>query len=208
MTALDTLTSRLLPERDDATFLKELNIIPSLSSSTTTNPYTNGGNPTNLQTGTSSSDVLQAIQRLDEKVTGGFAQVMAKLSNTPIKGGGAGINSQQSIEMFAGNSGTTTQPSIGNSGRTTQPSLFNTARSLFGIGPAAPAANAPAANAPAANAPAAPLMSTSTRPKLVSTGSVGQITSSSSLSGGRRRRSRMRKSRHQRSRRSRRRRRN
>jgi hypothetical protein len=195
MTALDTLTSRLLPERDDATFLKELNIIPSLSSSTTTNPYTNGGNPTNLQTGTSSSDVLQAIQRLDEKVTGGFAQVMAKLSNTPIKGGGAGINSQQSIEMFAGNSGTTTQPS-----------LFNTARGLFGLGPAAPAASA--ANAPAANAPAAPLMSTSTRPKLVSTGSVGQITSSSSLSGGRRRRSRMRKSRHQRSRRSRRRRRN
>jgi hypothetical protein len=192
MTALDTLTSRLLPERDDATFLKELNIIPSLSSSTTTNPYTNGGNPTNLQTGTSSSDVLQAIQRLDEKVTGGFAQVMAKLSNTPIKGGGAGINSQQSIEMFAGNSGTTTQPSI-----------FNRAKSLFGFEPAAPAANAPAANAPAA-----PLMSTSTRPKLVSTGSVGQITSSSSLSGGRRRRSRMRKSRHQRSRRSRRRRRN
>ena len=203
MTALDTLTSRLLPERDDATFLKELNIIPSLSSSTTTNPYTNGGNPTNLQTGTSSSDVLQAIQRLDEKVTGGFAQVMAKLSNTPIRGGGAGINSQQPIEMSAGNSGSTTQPSIGNSDRTTQPSIFNRARDLFGLGPAAPAANAPAANAPAA-----PLMSTSTRPKLVSTGSVGQITSSSSLSGGRRRRSRMRKSRHQRSRRSRRRRRN
>lgn len=187
MAALDALTSKLLPDREDAAFLQDVGIAPPSSSSTTTNPYTTGGNPTNLQTGTSSSDVLQAIQRLDEKVTGGFAQVMAKLSNTPIRGGG-GINSQQSIEMSAANSGMAKEPS-----------MWNKAKGLFGLGPEGPAA--PAANA----APAAPLMSTSTRPKLVSTGSVGQIASTSALSGGRRRRSRTRKSRQRRSRRSRRR---
>ena len=168
MAALDALTSNLLPDRDDAAFLQDVGIIPPFSSSTTTNPYTTGGSPTNLQTGTSSSDVLQAIQRLDEKVTGGFAQVMAKLSNTTIRGGGARINSQQSIEMSAGNSGA---PRRG---------VLNTVKSFFGI---APAAN----SAPAANA--------------ANTG----MGSTSSLSGGRRRRSRTRKSRQRRSRHSRRR---
>lgn len=190
MAALDALTSNLLPDRDDAAFLQDVGIIPSSSSSTTTNPYTTGGSPTNLQTGTSSSDVLQAIQRLDEKVTGGFAQVMAKLSNTPIRGGGAGINSQQPIEMSAGNSGAATQPS-----------MFNKAKQLFGFGPAV----APAA----ANAgPAAANAATPNKPKLMSTGSTSQTTlmaSTSSLSGGRRRRSRTRKSRQKRSGRSRRR---
>ena len=184
MAALDALTSNLLPDRDDAAFLQDVGIIPSSSSSTTTNPYTTGGSPTNLQTGTSSSDVLQAIQRLDEKVTGGFAQVMAKLSNTPIRGGGAGINSQQPIEMSAGNSGAATQPS-----------MLNKAKELFGFGPAvAPAAaNAGPAAANAANANKSKLMST-------------QMASTSSLSGGRRRRrSRTRKSRQKRSRHSRRR---
>jgi hypothetical protein len=178
MAALDALTSKLLPERDEDDFIKE---VMGDRSSTTTNPYTSGGNPINLQTGTNNSDILQAIQQLDEKVTGGFAQVMAKLSNTPIKGGGAGINSQRSIEMSAANSGMAPAPSK---------SMWNSAKNLLGLGassaPAAnaPAANAPAANAPAANAPAANVESTT-----------------SSLSGGRRRRSRTRKSRRNRQRR-------
>lgn len=187
MAALDALTSNLLPDRSDAAFLQDVGIIPSISSSTTTNPYTTGGSPTNLQTGTSSSDVLQAIRQLDEKVTVGFVQVMAKLSNTPIKGGGAGINSQQSIEMSAGNSGAATQPSVFNKAK-------DTVQQMFGFGPA---------TAPAANAPAAP-----NKPKLMSTGSTSQTTqmaSTSSLSGGRRRRSRTRKSRQKRRRHSRRR---
>ena len=183
MAALDALTSKLLPERDEDDFMKE---VMSDRSSTTTNPYTSGGNPINLQTGTNNSDILQAIQQLDEKVTGGFAQVMAKLSNTPIKGGGAGINSQRSIEMSAANSGMAPAPSK---------SMWNSAKNLLGLGassaPAAnaPAANAPAANAPAANAPAANAPAANTAP------------TTSSLSGGRRRRSRTRKSRRSRQRR-------
>lgn len=196
MAALDALTSNLLPDRDDAAFLQDVGIIPSSSSSTTTNPYTTGGSPTNLQTGTSSSDVLQAIQRLDEKVTGGFAQIMAKLSNTPIRGGGSRINSKQPIEMSAGNSGAATQPS-----------MLNKAKELFGFGPAAAPAASNAATAPAA-APAL-VGSTPNKSKLMSTGSTSQTTqmaSTSSLSGGRRRRrSRTRKSRQKRSRHSRRR---
>jgi len=170
MAALDALTSKLLPERDEDDFIKEVMVDRS---STTTNPYTSGGKSVNLQTGTNNSDILQAIQQLDEKVTGGFAQVMAKLSNTPIKGGGAGINSQRSIEMSAANSGMASAPSR---------SMWNSAKNLLGLG--SPAANAPLAP-PAANAaPAANAESTT-----------------SSLSGGRRRRSRTRKSRRSRLRR-------
>jgi len=172
MAALDALTSKLLPERDEDDFIKEVMVDRS---STTTNPYTSGGKSVNLQTGTNNSDILQAIQQLDEKVTGGFAQVMAKLSNTPIKGGGAGINSQRSIEMSA--------PSK---------SMWNSAKNLLGLG--SPAANAPLAS-PAANAPLAPPAANAAAP------AANAESTTSSLSGGRRRRSRTRKSRRSRLRR-------
>jgi hypothetical protein len=180
MAALDALTSKLLPERDEDDFIKE---IMADRSSTTTNPYTSGGKSVNLQTGTNNSDILQAIQQLDEKVTGGFAQVMAKLSNTPIKGGGAGINSQRSIEMSSANSGMASAPSR---------SMWNSAKNLLGLG--SPAANAPLAP-PAANAPLAPPAANAAAP------AANAESTTSSLSGGRRRRSRARKSRRSRLRR-------
>ena len=179
MAALDALTSKLLPERDEDDFIKEVMVDRS---STTTNPYTSGGKSVNLQTGTNNSDILQAIQQLDEKVTGGFAQVMAKLSNTPIKGGGAGINSQRSIEMSA--------PSK---------SMWNSAKNLLGLG--SPAANAPLAS-PAANAPLAPPAANAAAPAANAAAPAANAESTtSSLSGGRRRRSRTRKSRRSRLRR-------
>jgi hypothetical protein len=196
MAALDALTSKLLPERDEDDFIKEVMVDRS---STTTNPYTSGGKSVNLQTGTNNSDILQAIQQLDEKVTGGFAQVMAKLSNTPIKGGGAGINSQRSIEMSAANSGMASAPSK---------SMWNSAKNLLGLG--SPAANAPLAPpatnsaapatnsaAPAANAPPA----ANAAPAANAPPAANAESTTSSLSGGRRRRSRTRKSRRSRLRR-------
>jgi hypothetical protein len=190
MAALDALTSKLLPERDEDDFIKEVMVDRS---STTTNPYTSGGKSVNLQTGTNNSDILQAIQQLDEKVTGGFAQVMAKLSNTPIKGGGAGINSQRSIEMSAANSGMASAPSK---------SMWNSAKNLLGLG--SPAANAPLAPpatnsaAPAANAPPA---ANAAAPAANAPPAANAESTTSSLSGGRRRRSRTRKSRRSRLRR-------
>ena len=100
MAALQALVGGLTPPNEDIEILQQVGIIPSTSSSTTTNPYTSGGKPLDPNTGTESTGVLQAIQRLDEKMTGGFAQIMAKLSNTPIRGGGE-IKSPQSIEMSA-----------------------------------------------------------------------------------------------------------
>jgi hypothetical protein len=100
MAALQALVGDLTPPNEDIELLQQAGILPSPSSSTTTNPYTSGGNPLDPNTGTESTGVLQAIQKLDEKMTGGFAQIMAKLSNTPISGGGE-IKSPQSIEMSA-----------------------------------------------------------------------------------------------------------
>ena len=115
MAALQALVGGLTPANEDIELLQQVGILPSTSSSTTTNPYTSGGNPLDPNTGTESTGVLQAIQKLDEKMTGGFAQIMAKLSNTPIRGGGE-IKSPQSIEMSA--------PSV-NSTVTQAPSFFN-----------------------------------------------------------------------------------
>jgi hypothetical protein len=99
MAALQALVGDLTPPNEDIEILQQVGILPSLPS-TTTNPYTSGGNPLDQNTGTESTGVLQAIQRLDEKMAGGFAQIMAKLSNTPIRGGGE-IKSPQPIEMSA-----------------------------------------------------------------------------------------------------------
>jgi hypothetical protein len=165
MAALQALVGDLTPPNEDIELLQQVGILPSTSSSTTTNPYTSGGNPLDPSTGTESTGVLQAIQKLDEKMTGGFAQIMAKLSNTPIKGGGE-IKSPQSIEMSV--------PSV-NSTVTQAPSFFNKLKSgvgsavsgmgsaVTGMGSAlgeavgmAPA-TAPAAATPAAAPVAAPV---------------------------------------------------
>lgn len=113
MAALEALVGGLTPADEDIEFLQQTGIIPSVedSGTTTTIPYTAGAGPTNPNTGTTDTGVLQAIQKLDEKMAGGFAQIMAKLSNTPMNGGQ--IKSQQNIEMS-----TTTQP-------VAQPSFFS-----------------------------------------------------------------------------------
>ena len=158
MAALEALVGGLTPANEDIEFLQQTGIIPSVedsSISTTTTPYASGAGPTNPNTGTTDTGVLQAIQKLDEKMTGGFAQIMAKLSNTPMNGGQ--IKSPQNIEMS-----TTTQGK----------SFFNTLKNGIGRGVSGvtsgvkglmgtPASNtgtvaaAPAAPAAAA-APAAP----------------------------------------------------
>lgn len=100
MAALEALTTGLAPADEDLQFLKDVGVLPSTGSSTTTIPYTSGGDPLNPNTGTADTGVLQAIQQLDTKLTNGFAQVMAKLSNNPVKSGGGDQNfSTQSIGM-------------------------------------------------------------------------------------------------------------
>jgi hypothetical protein len=119
MAALEALVGGLTPADEDVEFLQQTGIIPSPEekngTSTTTLPYTAGEGPTNLSTGSTDTGVLQAIQKLDEKMAGGFAQIMAKLSNTPMKGGQ--INSPQNIDMS-----TTTQE---------QTSIFNKIQGEF-----------------------------------------------------------------------------
>jgi len=163
MAALDALVEGLIPENQAVTDLKELGILPSTSTSTRINPYTSDRNPLDPNTGMETTAILQGIQKLDEKITGGFAQIIAKLSNTPIRGGGEN-KSHQSIEMSTPYVNPTT---------TQAPSFFNRMGSMYRsvaerIAPAteAPAAaaapaeeviasEAPAAEAPATEAPAA-----------------------------------------------------
>lgn len=154
MAALEALVGGLTPANEDIEFLQQTGIIPSVEDSiisTTTTPYASGAGPTNPSSGTTDTGVLQAIQMLDEKMTGGFAQIMAKLSNTPMNGGQ--IKSPQNIEMS-----TTTQGK----------SFFNTLKNGIGRGVSGvtsgvkglmgtPASNTgTVAAAPAPAAPAAP----------------------------------------------------
>jgi len=85
MVELQALKGDLMPENEDITFLKTVGIIPTTTSSTTTSPYTSGGDS---QTDTVHTGILQKLADLDTKITNGFAQIMAKLSNKPIAGGG------------------------------------------------------------------------------------------------------------------------
>ena len=142
MAALDALVGGLIPENQAVTDLKELGILPSTSTSTRINPYTSDRNPLDPNTGMETTAILQGIQKLDEKITGGFAQIIAKLSNTPIRGGGEN-KSHQSIEMSTPYVNPTT---------TQAPSFFNKMGSMY---ESAKKALAPVAEAPAAEAPAA-----------------------------------------------------
>ena len=226
MAALQALVGGLTPPNEDIEILQQVGIIPSTSSSTTTNPYTSGGNPLDPNTGTESTGVLQAIQKLDEKMTGGFAQIMAKLSNTPISGGGE-IKSPQSIEMSTAsvNSTMTQAPSFLNKLKSGVSGMGSVLGQAVGMAPAAgPAAATPAAAAPVAAAPvaAAPVAapvggatkkgnkannkpnknaknttSSSTTTLQNPMTQITQMGSTSSLAGGRRRR-KTRKSRHSR----------
>jgi len=168
MAALEALVGGLTPANEDIEFLQQTGIIPSVedSSTTTTTPYTAGAGPTNPSTGTTDTGVLQAIQKLDEKMAGGFAQIMAKLSNTPMKGGQ--IKSPQTIEMSQEQPAA--QPAA-------QPSFFNKLTSgissgIKGVGNSVKGL---------VGVPS-------------STGTVAAVESSTTLAGGRRRR-RTRKSR-------------
>ena len=152
MAALDALVGGLIPENQAVTDLKELGILPSTSTSTRINPYTSDRNPLDPNTGMETTAILQGIQKLDEKITGGFAQIIAKLSNTPIRGGGEN-KSHQSIEMSTPyvNPTTTQAPSFFNK----MGSMYESAKKALAPVAEAPAAEAPAAEAPAAEAPAA-----------------------------------------------------
>jgi hypothetical protein len=122
MDATDSLNKKLLAETSDFNSLKELGVINSGLGSTTTTPYPFGGNPINLQTTTSNSDVLHAIEQLRGEVKNGFEKVMAKLSDTPVKtGGGAQNISQQPVEM---SESTTTE----------SPSFINGIKNTLGFG--------------------------------------------------------------------------
>ena len=145
MAALQALTGGLQPPNEDVEFLQQVGIFP-------TTTVQSAGDKINVDTGTTETGVLQAIQQLDTKLTNGFAQIMAKLSNTPMNGG-AEINSKQSLEMSS--PATAASPPVAPA----QPSFFNritgaasnaaskiknSASSMFGS-TAAPAATASAA---------------------------------------------------------------
>jgi hypothetical protein len=182
MAALEALTSGLTPPDEDLQFLKEVGVLPSTSSSTTTTPYTSGGDPLNPNTGTTDTGVLQAIQQLDTKLTDGFAQVMAKLSNNPVKSGGGDDNfSTQSIEMSPNVGGATTF--LNNLTRKIA-NLGDSARSMFST--ANPTSTSPAA--PAGPAPTVSAGGGKTRRKGGS--QMESMNSTSTLAGGRRRKTR------------------
>jgi hypothetical protein len=139
MAALQALTGGLQPPNEDVEFLQQVGIIP-------TTTVQSAGEKTNVDTGTTDTGVLQAIQQLDTKLTNGFAQIMAKLSNTPMKGGGE-INSKQPLEMSsaatAANSPAAPQPSFLNritgAASNAASKIKNSASSMFGTAPSSAA---------------------------------------------------------------------
>jgi hypothetical protein len=107
MAALQALTGGLTPPNEDLEFLQNVGIAPTTTLSTTTTPYT-AAEPA-VKFDPAHESILQAIQQLDTKFTNGFAQIMGKLSNTPVKTGGGEISTQD-IEMQ--NSTMTSEPSF------------------------------------------------------------------------------------------------
>jgi hypothetical protein len=81
MDALAALQAQTNPSDKDAALLQQMGIISTTSSSTTTNPYS--------QSVTDNSAILQRLTELGTKIDNMGAQIMGKLSNTPValKGG-------------------------------------------------------------------------------------------------------------------------
>jgi len=67
--------------------LQKLGVIPTTSSSTTTNPYSVDAKPMNIDSGTEHTAILQRLSDIEKAMKAGFAQVMAKIPNTPVSGG-------------------------------------------------------------------------------------------------------------------------
>lgn len=148
MAALQALTGGLTPPNEDVEFLQQVGIIPNTASSTTTTPYTSGGDPLNAQTGTKDTGVLQAIQQLGAQMNNGFAQILAKMSDKPISSpmrGGDGapsrLISDQPIEM---ESTETSEPSFFNKVASGAKNMVNGAKKMAGLSQPEPTESLPA----------------------------------------------------------------
>jgi len=84
---LKSLEGEAIPPDTDIEGLQKLGIIPTMSSSTTTSPYSTNAKPMNIDSGTEHTAILQRLSDIEGAMKAGFAQIMAKVSNKPISGG-------------------------------------------------------------------------------------------------------------------------